>query len=75
MRIYVSSDIGVGFIVMLAPAQLMMIVFLTFPVFIFSIDYYLVREGFVKIGNFLLNWIPSVGKSHLHFKNQPFLKS
>ena len=48
MRIYVSSDIGVGFIVMLAPAQLMMIVFLTFPVFIFSIDYYLVREGFVN---------------------------
>ena len=48
MKIYVSSDIGEGFIVMLAPAQLMVIVLLTFPVLIFSIDYYLVREGFIN---------------------------
>ena len=67
MRIYVSSDIGEGFIVMLAPAQLMVIVFLTFPVLIFSIDYYLVREGFVNWWYFLIKLEPFSWKVPLTF--------
>ena len=34
---------------MSAPAQLMLIVFVTFPASIFSIDYYLLREGFIIV--------------------------